>query len=1086
MRAPSLSQLHWASWRLQADSGIPFCARSPLDPFRDRDEDGTRRLVPAPSPSPGSEGSASSRWSFLDTHSPDLTLSVEGDTARTSDDVSSLYHLDGAASEDAASIGEGGPVEQGEVLEATRLSRVQSVGLLVPAETLRASTSTAPDSFVDPHMSHPTSAHSPPPRSTSPRPPARTPSVARTPSLDARATSVAWPSVEGGSPRFDVAGRPAPCAPPPADPFTHALYGQGNRLSVLAYPLRQDLPDVDNTTSSFNSIAASAAGYLDTTMPFEASPRLRPSSAESGTSLALLGPGARPCAPLPASRGTSPAWPGRPLSEHLVVDFPTVPPRSYSPDVLRPRSAEPGDAAWSSPPLADLSPPRPPLALRRSAQHLPPLLPTSHAASRHLSIPSSMAHTPSSPDSPATSSLPFIMRSDDGFYRLPVTPSTPSTRRTRRERQETSDLAFPLPPVPDSATMLLERAAADSPWSALHHASSMGGPTPSPTYSLPTSPPPNSPPPPLPDFVSVFLDPPAGVASSSASSDDDSDFAGPVAPTHYPPAPPDDPLRSTRHSHARAMESVSSSVAAPLRHSLRQRVVSSAGGEQATPARLDGVSETSESTGRDRMEAWLRGLAPDRPPTSAPEHSSSAETKSSGGGSPKVRWADKAAPGWSLRSDPARWGGERTREAGGGIMSRLGAALRSKKVRIVVGVAVVAALLLVVGLAAGLTRRAASVAAPAACTCEHGGSVRASSDGMCYCSCSAGWGGTNCHLNATCVDVGGGPVAQGLLDLVDVATELWQPVLDASGLGSLLADYFVAPAATTSSSCQSQLSLLALPSLPSSTFPSRLRWAEAALVHTLALTESNSTLTQLRTFASGLSFGRFGDSPASKPNSNFQIIAGGWTWDFSVMQRSATGSWASVVKPSSDSVARLGAAPLAQAALDRLAPIAAAASTQRLKALEHFWTGTLGRTSDELAAFRTAVHSAEIVIPLDATASVGGTSMMDLAQAQSDAESYPPAIGCWAGLSEAVVERVNSVEVSAFGLDAVSSSQAIDATCLVRSFPGALAQTCLTRILDRIARCTASSTSSSFGPPSFRPTSARRCRSSRSCSISTP
>ncbi|GAA5914623.1 hypothetical protein JCM8208_002094 [Rhodotorula glutinis] len=1011
---------------------------SHLDPFCDDSAD-DRLLAPRPTAS-----APSSRWSFLDAPSPDLSLVLsEPDSHQEHTDAQSLHsldHLDGTASDDGRSMS-ATSVDHDEgaaVVHAARLTRVHSVGLLVPSPSdLHASTSTAPDSLVDPDMSH--LAHA----SAAARPASSTSPGSRCTS----SSGVAWPSSDGPASRADLAGLGLPTPPSSSssrDPFERAFSHSAaaasarEHLSVLgrASSRRHE----DDTSSSFGSGRPSSMAYLDTTMPFEATAHSRPSSMLSSPSLVSQRDVARPRPASRSSRTSFPAPPGRPVSQHIVVEFPAVPPRSYSPDVPRPRSADEHAARAPRPPPPAPSPQRSTLALRRSAQHLPPLLPSSSASSpsRHLSIPSPAGLSPSSsPGSPSSpSQIPYITRSDDGFYRLPVTPSsaTHSVGRTRRERQSTSDMAFPLPPVPDSATHLL--GAVDSPrWptsTSQYHRSSPSartgdGPTPSPTtHSLPSSPPPTSPPPTLPDFVSLFLDPPPHGTSDDSSSSSSSSLDDERAQTRYPPAP--SPAAAPhRHSHARAQDSLSSAVAGPpQRYSLRQRAVGApVEGEQGG---VEGAGAGGAGA-RDRLDAWLRGVTPARPPSgSAHEKERELSSSGAGGGSGKVRWAERAAPGWSLRSDPARWGGERAQD---GRSSRARSAWRSRRVRIAAAVAGVVVLLLVVGLTVGLSRRAPVIAAPAACNCEHGGSVRTiSGDGGCYCACTAGWGGTSCHLNATCAGGGGGgPVAQGLLDVAEQASARWEPKIDTAGLGALLEAYFVPPSAssTSSSSCQAQLALLTLPNLPSSTFPSRLAFTESALVHTLALAESNSSLSQLRTFASALSFAPFGDAPATKPNSNYQVIAGGWTWDFSVLQRSATGDWASVVKPSSDSLVRLAAAPAALRALDRLAPVAAAASAQRTKALEHYWATTLGREVDELQAFREAVQRAEIVVPLDATASVGGgSSMMDVAQAQAGAGSFPPAIGCWSGLSESVVERVNAVEVDVFGLSAVSGSQSLD------------------------------------------------------------
>ncbi|GEM08260.1 hypothetical protein Rt10032_c05g2277 [Rhodotorula toruloides] len=528
-----------------------------------------------------------------------------------------------------------------------------------------------------------------------------------------------------------------------------------------------------------------------------------------------------------------------------------------------------------------------------------------------------------------------------------------------------TDLSFPLPPTATIApSSIFDRAAGSS-----FHDSHMHALTPSPTFSLPSSVPPPTPPPPLPEFVSVRLDPIA------------------LPQGELPPS-------DWRKSHVRQADSISSSIAAvPLRQSLRHR---------ASGAFLREKEATAQDEKQRRTADWLEGVA---------------ATSGSSTGSSRLRWADRAGPGWALKFEKRpRVDSCRSRRGVKGSTF-----LKSRQVRIAAIVLLVIALLLIVGLATGLTRKAASVALVNTCDCLHGGKAEPTPGG-CSCLCTAGWGGTSCHLNATCSN----SIAQGLLDIAAQSSKLWQPVINVARLATVL-DRYILPT-SSADSCASQLALLEVPSFSVSTYRNRLAWTEAALVHTLALTESNSSLAQLRTFASGLDFAQYGDEPASKPNSNYEAIVGGYTWDLAAMQRTVQNvSWIVAVKPDTATAATIAAAPQAASALDTITNNGVASSKQRSTALVHYWNDTLEISPAQLKSFRQAVQAADILIPFDASL----TTMQDPAQ-----ESLPLAITCRPNLADDVVTRVNEVEAGVFGLENVTSLA--NATCKDRPIYGLL------------------------------------------------
>ncbi|GAA5866691.1 hypothetical protein JCM8547_002726 [Rhodosporidiobolus lusitaniae] len=537
--------------------------------------------------------------------------------------------------------------------------------------------------------------------------------------------------------------------------------------------------------------------------------------------------------------------------------------------------------------------------------------------------------------------------------------------------------------------------------------------------------------------------------------------------------------------HRAGVESLSSSVAFGLGGVDSPRRVGTGAGAEGVRNRFPSAvpeEKTREKPEKDdekhrRTAAWLAGVSPEPSSPSTP-----FSEKDNGGGSASspttaasgvsgVKWATPGAStvGWSIRSEreqlamqaAAKGGGgkaastlsssrrssRRRKYAKGGGGVRGWWARRSKRVRIALLVGLVVVLLLLVGLAVGLGKVTSSTAVvAAACRCENGGSPTTTAEGVCECSCREGWGGTSCAFNSTCVS----GLAAGLLDVAASANGMWQPQIDTTRLATVLGRYVFpsspSPIDGSTSLCTSHLTLLTLPNLPSSSYPSRLRWSESALLHTLALTESNSSLTSLRTFASALEFEKYGDEASGKSNSNYQTIVGGYTWDFSTLSRSVQDvGWSSSLSPTEDASDAVEAAGEdVQAALNMVTNAAMAASKQRTTALKHYWNDTLSLSSSQLDAFRSVVQAAEVVIPFDASATFGGegeggTSVVNLAvRAKEAGGTFPPAVGCWSGLSGEQVERVNEVDGGVFGLESVSAGQTGNASCVNRPLYGTL------------------------------------------------
>lgn len=952
--------------------------------------------------------SASLRWTFLDVPAPDLTLSVpeadeEDDNGQFSRHASSAYGSEQGepASEwpvdvslrrarsdraDRFSASSAGSAYSQEYIADPFHPRLLELAAnqkrrpddLSPddVESLPLSPQRSPRDSLAPPETAPRSTRTSAPRTPPPRGPVR--AAGDPPPVDRASVR----------PQVDLLGRPLPPAPPPQDPFAYAIAQQPSLVNAP----RSKFGAAATRRRSFNLAAFGPSRREDDTQSTWASTEYEttqdiseeirqaagaaaPSRDGAATTGASHSVEAFPTTGAPeASLRRSPSNPydlpgldggRRGPPNALCLDLPAPPEPVYAPLPPSPNGSHTSDTSARvlrarREPLQAYQLPvgeRPSLALRRSAQELPPLRAVPDARPRHLAPPSDCSSPSISSVSLVSSPLPAIERGKDGFYRMPVSP-----RKVKTPFEDATNLSFPLPP--DSEAMA---AAIHSAVEGDGHAAG-GAPLTPVTPSIWSHPPSPSPgacaaPPSLPDFVSVFLN--RRTSEEEEGGGQASESEGEEHVDAYPPSRP--------NAHTRQAESLSTAVAPPhgAPDTLRLR-------SHLAPEESPERSPKSQGSSR-----WFER---EKKPT--------APSSASG-----VKWHRRAAPGWSLRAEPRQgwsdaWSAS-TREVGGwrGLF-------RSKKAKVAGAVLLVVVLLLIVGLATGLSRRShSSTPSAAACSCLNGGEVVITAAGDCACSCREPWGGTSCHLDGTCV---GGP-AQGILDTANLASARWQPEINTTRLAATLPQYFLPSAGGDSATCSAQLAAIAVPNLSQVRYPARTEWIEAALLHTLALSESNSSLRQFRTFASGLDYRPFGDVPATKPNSNFAILSGGYVWDLAVLQRTVQPvSWnATVGATTSGNLSSVNVATL-----DRITANALAASHQRATALVHYWNDTLGLPAEQLGAFRSAVQNAEVLLPFDASAYTNSS--------YAGSEQIPPPAACRDGLDAEALARIDSLEKSVF------------------------------------------------------------------------
>jgi hypothetical protein len=238
--------------------------------------------------------------------------------------------------------------------------------------------------------------------------------------------------------------------------------------------------------------------------------------------------------------------------------------------------------------------------------------------------------------------------------------------------------------------------------------------------------------------------------------------------------------------------------------------------------------------------------------------------------------------------------------------------------------------------------------------------------------------------------------------------------------------------------------------LDASRSPNRTQWAQAALLWTLFQTGDNNATRSLQSAVTSLPFGSLHstDGIESDPSGTFTVSSSGYTYNFANQTVTAPSLTFKVeASPSSQQVSRLNIA--AEGSLDRMNSFASgmrmihltsdiesnnvsiASSTQQQVVLNTYWQSVLSLSPADLPTFLTAFKSSSILLPFDATASPGGQAISTLlANAFNRTLSFPPAIGCYPGLSASQLQRISAVETQAFGLAPLNSTPSVfDSSC---------------------------------------------------------
>ncbi|OCB85692.1 hypothetical protein A7U60_g7343 [Sanghuangporus baumii] len=229
--------------------------------------------------------------------------------------------------------------------------------------------------------------------------------------------------------------------------------------------------------------------------------------------------------------------------------------------------------------------------------------------------------------------------------------------------------------------------------------------------------------------------------------------------------------------------------------------------------------------------------------------------------------------------------------------------------------------------------------------------------------------------------------------------------------------------------CSSQALLIDVePGLDSATAPNRTKWAQAAMLWNLAMTQDVSEAMALQDFVSSAPWRMLSsiDGPVDDSSGRFTSNVSGYDFDFASQTVSPLSAKFRNSSPSEDQFEALSMT--AVNVLDRMYSFAIASSTQREKALINYWTSVLQRQESELDMFKTAVRNSAFLIPFDATSSPGGNRLTDIMPNTSSTE-FPVPISCYPGLDESQLTRINALETAVFGLDPASTTSLFSESC---------------------------------------------------------
>ncbi|KAF8912758.1 hypothetical protein CPB84DRAFT_1670754 [Gymnopilus junonius] len=293
-------------------------------------------------------------------------------------------------------------------------------------------------------------------------------------------------------------------------------------------------------------------------------------------------------------------------------------------------------------------------------------------------------------------------------------------------------------------------------------------------------------------------------------------------------------------------------------------------------------------------------------------------------------------------------------------------------------------------------------------------------------SCSGNFTGSGCNLDATCICTSVSPcngLARTLVDLLPTVNQQFSANFSTS---SAYLDIWILEGSPATSNCASQALLIDIGNgINHTTYPNRTQWVQAAMLWNALQTQDTIASQSMKNFVQSLPWSQLNtaDGPVNTSSSAFSTTIAGFSYNFA--SQTVTAPFASFVtlgQPTNAQIAQVSTNALST--LNRMYAYAQSSSTQQSTALKTYWTTVLLQRPADLATFKAALSVSPIMLPFNATS----PSTRNL-YISTPSSPFPPPLSCFPGISSAVLQQVNAVETSVFGLPPVISATQFNPSC---------------------------------------------------------
>ncbi|VDC01843.1 unnamed protein product [Peniophora sp. CBMAI 1063] len=293
-------------------------------------------------------------------------------------------------------------------------------------------------------------------------------------------------------------------------------------------------------------------------------------------------------------------------------------------------------------------------------------------------------------------------------------------------------------------------------------------------------------------------------------------------------------------------------------------------------------------------------------------------------------------------------------------------------------------------------------------------------------SCTGNMVGKDCSLDATCVCTSSSSsscnaVAASLVNLLPTVNDIFAANMTSSDVSTSMTAAF---GSVAHNDCSQQALVLDVSPVLGSSTPNRTAWAQAALMWSMVLSQSDSDVGTLRDFVRDADWSAIEnvDGPITSKGATYQTTQLGFAFDFAAQTVSEPGTtFSDDGEPSSEQLAKTDSTT--QAALDKVYTAAAAMSSMQANAMQTYWQSTLQQDPKQYATFLSLFESSPVLLPFNAN------STLSTLLTNSTSDPFPPPQSCNPSISSSDLSQLSSVETIVFGLATPTQQSKFDSSC---------------------------------------------------------